>query len=146
MNTDRERLVKEIFADALEKANAAERAAYLAEACGNDAQLRQHVEALLQAHENAGAFLEEPPAAALGVPPLGGEQTGPPKGGTPNRYRPTGKLGVSTTSSGVIFSTRAANRFFNSSVSPGTATNVPDDCSPARLAAACSTANGVSIR
>jgi eukaryotic-like serine/threonine-protein kinase len=66
MNTDRAKLVKEIFADALEKANAAERAAYLAQACGNDAQLRQHVEALLQAHEKAGGFLEGPAAAPPG--------------------------------------------------------------------------------
>ncbi len=65
MNTDRNKLVKEIFADALETTNAAERAAYLAQACGNDAQLRQHVEALLQAHAKAGGFLEEPAA----VPP-----------------------------------------------------------------------------
>jgi serine/threonine protein kinase/Tfp pilus assembly protein PilF len=60
MNSDRDQLVKEIFADALEKADAAERAAYLSQACGEDAQLRQHVEALLQAHQKAGAFLEEP--------------------------------------------------------------------------------------
>ena len=66
MNTDRDKLVKEIFADALEKANAAERAAYLAQACGNDAQLRQHVEALLQAHKKAGGFLEEPAAMLPG--------------------------------------------------------------------------------
>jgi serine/threonine protein kinase len=66
MNTDRDKLVKEIFADALEKANAAERAAYLAQACGNDAQLRQQVENLLQAHEKAGGFLEEPAAAPPG--------------------------------------------------------------------------------
>jgi len=66
MNTDRDKLVKEIFADALEKANAAERAAYLAQACGKDAQLRQQVEALLQAHEKAGGFLEEPAAALPG--------------------------------------------------------------------------------
>ena len=66
MNTDRGKLVKEIFADALEKASAAERAACLAQACGNDAQLRQHVEALLQAHEKAGGFLEEPAAALPG--------------------------------------------------------------------------------
>jgi len=66
MNTDRDKLVKEIFADALEKANAAERAAYLAQACGNDAQLRQRVEALLRAHEKAGGFLEEPAAALPG--------------------------------------------------------------------------------
>ena len=66
MNTDRDKLVKEIFADALEKANAAERAAYLAQACGNNAQLRQQVEALLQAHEKAGGFLDEPAAALPG--------------------------------------------------------------------------------
>src|SRR5208283_2537602 len=91
MNTDRDKLVKEIFADALEKANAAERAAYLAQACGNDVQLRQGVEALLQAYEKAGAFLEQPPAAEFAVPPLasaksgsGGEQTKPAKAGTPN--------------------------------------------------------------
>jgi serine/threonine protein kinase/tetratricopeptide (TPR) repeat protein len=66
MNTDHDKLVKEIFADALEKANAAERAAYLAQACGNDVQLRQHVEALLQAHAKAGGFLEQPAAAPPG--------------------------------------------------------------------------------
>jgi serine/threonine protein kinase len=66
MNTDRDKLVKEIFADALEKSDAAERATYLAQACGNDAQLRQQVEALLQAHEKAGGFLEEPAVAPPG--------------------------------------------------------------------------------
>src|SRR5208283_244599 len=66
MNTDRDKLVKEIFADALEKANAAERAAYLAQACGKDAQLRQQVENLLQALEKAGGFLEQPAAALPG--------------------------------------------------------------------------------
>ena len=66
MNTDRDKLVKEIFADALEKASAAERAAYLTQACGNDTQLRQQVEALLQAHEKAGGFLEEPAVAPPG--------------------------------------------------------------------------------
>ena len=66
MNADRDKLVKEIFADALEKANAVERAAYLTQACGNDVQLRQQVEALLQADEKAGGFLEEPAAASPG--------------------------------------------------------------------------------
>lgn len=42
-----------------------QRADYLAEACGDDARLRQRVAALLQAFEGAGAFLEPPiPAAA----------------------------------------------------------------------------------
>ena len=83
MNTDHDKLVKEIFADALEKANAAERAAYVAQACGNDAQLRQQVEALLQAHEKAGAFLEQPPLASA-KPGLAGGQSEPAKAGTPN--------------------------------------------------------------
>jgi RNA polymerase sigma factor (sigma-70 family) len=74
MNTYRDKRIKEIFADALEKAEAAERAAYLSQACGNDAQLRQQVEALLQAHEKAGAFLEQPPFAGSGAAPSGGDQ------------------------------------------------------------------------
>src|SRR5262245_13207888 len=40
----------EIFAGALECATPDERAAYLASACGGDAELRTRVEALLQAH------------------------------------------------------------------------------------------------
>src|SRR5438105_6905219 len=39
----------------------AERAAYLATACGADEDLRRQVEALLQAHEQAEGFLETPP-------------------------------------------------------------------------------------
>jgi WD40 repeat protein/serine/threonine protein kinase len=39
---------------------AAERAAYLNEACGADAVLRQRVEQLLEASEDAGAFLQNP--------------------------------------------------------------------------------------
>ncbi len=67
MDSDRDQLVKEIFADALEKADAAERTSYLSQACGEDAQLRQHVEALLQAHQKAGAFLEEPAPPPPGI-------------------------------------------------------------------------------
>ncbi len=40
----------------------AERAAYLDQVCAGDAALRQQVEALLQAHEQAEDFLEAPPA------------------------------------------------------------------------------------
>ncbi len=38
-----------------------QRTGHLAQACGNDAALRQRVEALLQAHDEAGDFLESPP-------------------------------------------------------------------------------------
>src|SRR5438132_199861 len=39
-----------------------QRATYLNKACGNDAQLRQRVEALLAAHDKPGEFLNRPPA------------------------------------------------------------------------------------
>ena len=50
---------REIFAGAMECATPEERAAYLASACGGDAELRARVEALLQAHDQAGRFLAE---------------------------------------------------------------------------------------
>src|SRR5258705_13603707 len=39
----------------------AQRADYVIQACGGDAQLRQQDEALLKAHATAGRFPEEPP-------------------------------------------------------------------------------------
>src|ERR1017187_4988961 len=39
-----------------------QRAAYLKEVVQGDEQLRQRIEALLEAHEQAGDFLNEPPA------------------------------------------------------------------------------------
>src|SRR5262245_23828559 len=62
--------VEAIFFAALEKSSPEERAAYLDQACGGDADLRCGVERLLAAHAKVGDFLE-PPAA----PPAGG--TGP---------------------------------------------------------------------
>jgi len=52
--------IKSIFSEALEKGTPKERAAYLDKACGNDAELRAKVEALLKAHQAAGGFLEAP--------------------------------------------------------------------------------------
>jgi len=51
-----------IFHEVLEQA-AEKRAAFLADACGADVELRQHVELLLQAQANPGSFLQ---FAALG--------------------------------------------------------------------------------
>src|SRR5437588_904173 len=59
MNPSRE---EALFTLAVEK-TAAERAAFLDRECSGDAELRQRVEALLGAHEKAGEFLKEPPAA-----------------------------------------------------------------------------------
>src|ERR1022692_3204365 len=47
----------EIFNSALERTTPAERAAYLDGACGDDAELRSRIEALIRAHEQAGGFL-----------------------------------------------------------------------------------------
>ncbi|MCH9023627.1 MAG: serine/threonine protein kinase, partial [Planctomycetes bacterium] len=52
--------IKLIFAETLEKETAAERAAYLDQACGGANELRAKIEGLLEAHEGAGDFLEKP--------------------------------------------------------------------------------------
>jgi len=62
-----------IFAAALERTSPAERQAYLDEACGDDHALRARVETLLQAHAEAGDFLEAPPVSSgttQDAPPL----------------------------------------------------------------------------
>ncbi len=55
-----------VFAEALLRHTPEACAAYLESACGTDAALRQRVEALLRAAENAGDFLEEPPTGLSG--------------------------------------------------------------------------------
>jgi WD40 repeat protein/serine/threonine protein kinase len=52
-----------LFAAALEKPTRAERAAYLAGACGDDEALRARIEALLAAHEASGGVLDAAPSA-----------------------------------------------------------------------------------
>jgi serine/threonine protein kinase len=54
---------RDIFVAALERDDPAERDAYLAQACGGDADLRLRVERLLRLHANAGSFLEQPAVA-----------------------------------------------------------------------------------
>jgi len=53
--------LEDIFLAALERTSAEERRAYLDAACAEDAALRERIEALLSAHEDAGSFLEKPP-------------------------------------------------------------------------------------
>ena len=55
-NLDR---IKEIFRMALEQKTSAERASYLNEACHANPELRQELESLLQAHKQAGEFLNQ---------------------------------------------------------------------------------------
>src|SRR5947209_19537509 len=63
-----------VFFAALAKVDPAERAAYLNEACGADADLRRRVGRLLEAHPQVGSFLQE--GAAVVPAPLGGEGLG----------------------------------------------------------------------
>ena len=51
---------RSIFMAALERESPPERSAYLDEACGGDAALRQRVEALLASHEQETSFLSMP--------------------------------------------------------------------------------------
>jgi serine/threonine protein kinase/plasmid stabilization system protein ParE len=52
--------LERIFNAAVEKGTPAERSAFLDGACGSDADLRVRIEALLQAHDQAGSFLDSP--------------------------------------------------------------------------------------
>jgi len=56
---------EELFAEALELTNPADRAALLDRECVGNSALRAEVESLLAAHEQASQFLENPPAAAV---------------------------------------------------------------------------------
>lgn len=49
-----------IFTEAL-KVSLPERGSFVANACGNDENLRRRVEELLSAHDRVGNFLEDPP-------------------------------------------------------------------------------------
>ncbi|MCA9117669.1 MAG: serine/threonine protein kinase, partial [Planctomycetaceae bacterium] len=54
---------RDIFLAAIDIADPAERAAWVAEACGADAELQARVEQLLKSHEQASQFLETPAGA-----------------------------------------------------------------------------------
>src|SRR4051794_6709925 len=62
MNDAEEHLMT-VFSAALDCGSVAERQAYLDRACADNPALRQRVQALLQAHERAGAFLGRPGSA-----------------------------------------------------------------------------------
>jgi eukaryotic-like serine/threonine-protein kinase len=66
---------EETIFDAVSQLPPEQRAEHLRQACGSDEELRRRVEALLQAHEQAGGFMAEPAAPAarptivLTIPP-----------------------------------------------------------------------------
>ena len=56
-----------VFLQAIEIVDLDERAAFLDRACGANTSLRQHVESLLHAHDDAGRFLGRPTGEELGA-------------------------------------------------------------------------------
>jgi eukaryotic-like serine/threonine-protein kinase len=61
MTPERWKQVDQLMQDALDR-GPAERAAFIAEACGGDDELRREVESLIGFHERAENFIETPPA------------------------------------------------------------------------------------
>ncbi|MBI3862452.1 MAG: serine/threonine protein kinase [Planctomycetia bacterium] len=59
-----------VFAEALRKPSAQERAAFLDAACAHDAALLARVRGLLKSHEEAGSFLGQAPVATVIQPPV----------------------------------------------------------------------------
>jgi WD40 repeat protein/tetratricopeptide (TPR) repeat protein len=66
---------EQIFAAALEIADASERRAYLDRTCANDQELRREVESLLSADSQASGFLEEPPTVWASAQEMAGLAT-----------------------------------------------------------------------
>ncbi len=60
--------VEGLFVAALAKPTREQRQAFLDEVCGDDADRRRRVEALLRAYEDSGSFLESPPVGVSPVP------------------------------------------------------------------------------
>ncbi len=68
--------LKRVFQQALDQPQS-KRADWLREACGGDEELRRQAEALLQAHETAGDFLEHPPVVDQDGPGVEEESLAP---------------------------------------------------------------------
>jgi hypothetical protein len=67
--------VKSIFQAAVDKPPGAERDAFLDHACAGDAYVPRRVEALIQAHDQPGSFLDKPileSGSTLDQPPTDG--------------------------------------------------------------------------
>jgi serine/threonine-protein kinase len=67
-----------VFLEALDRADPAERRAYLDEACGDNPDLRARVEGLLQFHEQADGFLETPAVPLDQLLAMAADQPQPP--------------------------------------------------------------------
>jgi len=86
----KDKKIEMILLEALEKDTAAERAAYLDQAC-EDAQLRAEVESLLKSHDQAAGFMQSAPGDVEVVWDSAGPAEGP--GTVVGRYTLLEKIG-----------------------------------------------------
>src|SRR5215510_14571820 len=77
MDANRWKQIKEVYDHALDLCGD-EREVFLAEACGDDPDLRREVESLLAAHEDAGSFLQSPAVEGAVREIIADEVTSPP--------------------------------------------------------------------
>ena len=75
MAVNQDKLI-EVFSEALDKAPPEERERYLAQACGEERELRRQVDSLLQAQSEAGSFLHQPVVTPEGNGPSAVEGPG----------------------------------------------------------------------
>ncbi len=68
---------EEVFSGALQREAGPERAAFLDDICGDDAALREHVEALLSVNDSVGDFLESPVQGGMAIADDSGVIEGP---------------------------------------------------------------------
>jgi len=76
MDANRWKQIKEVYDRALDLGGD-ERESFLAEACGDDDDLRREVESLLAAHDDAGSFLQAPAVEVAAREIVGDEVTSP---------------------------------------------------------------------
>jgi hypothetical protein len=77
---------RSIFAAALDITDLSERAAYLDSACGEESELRRHIEELIAAQEKLGSFLQAPAPGVAGTVDEGPLTEGPGTRIGPYRY------------------------------------------------------------
>jgi len=92
MTPERYRQIGELYHAALE-VDAAERAAFLARACADDAELRRQVESLINSHEQAADFIAAP-ALEVAAEMLAGDETDALTGRTIAHYRVLSLVGA----------------------------------------------------
>jgi serine/threonine protein kinase len=90
---ERWRQVEDLFHEARAR-DAASRAAFLAEACASDVDLRARVESMLDAHERAGGFIETPAAETAPELLAAAETPTLPRGQLVGHYRIEALLGT----------------------------------------------------